>query len=37
MSTKAAPLVTGVLEQAVLDCRKTDFRFATTGLVHHSC
>jgi putative transposase len=36
MSTKATPLVTSVLEQAVFTCRRTDFRFTTTGLVHHS-
>ena len=27
---------TGVLEQAVFTRRRTDFRFTTTGLVHHS-
>jgi transposase InsO family protein len=36
MSTKATPLVTSVLEQAVFTRRRTDFRFITTGLVHHS-
>jgi putative transposase len=36
MSTKATPLVTSVLEQAVFTRRRTDFRFTTTGLVHHS-
>ena len=36
MSTKAAPLVTSVLEQAVFTRRRTDFRFTTTGWVHHS-
>lgn len=36
MSTKATPLVSSVLEQAVFTRRRTDFRFTTTGLVHHS-
>lgn len=36
MSTKATPLVSSVLEQAVFNRRRTDFRFTTTGLVHHS-
>ncbi|XCI61378.1 hypothetical protein MPNTM1_02520 [Mycolicibacterium parafortuitum] len=36
MSTKATPLVTSVLEQAVFTRRRTDFCFTTTGLVHHS-
>lgn len=36
MSTKATPLVASVLEQAVFTRRRTDFRFTTTGLVHHS-
>lgn len=36
MSTKATPLVTSVLEQAVFTRKRTDFRFTTTGLVHHS-
>jgi putative transposase len=36
MSTKATPLVTSVLEQAVFTRRRSDFRFTTTGLVHHS-
>ena len=36
MSTKASPLVTSVLEQALFTRRRTDFRFTTTGLVHHS-
>lgn len=36
MSTKATPLVTSVLEQAVFTRRRTDFRFTTTGLIHHS-
>ncbi|MFW3119251.1 ISMsm1, transposase orfB [Mycolicibacterium mageritense DSM 44476 = CIP 104973] len=36
MPTKAAPLVTSVLEQAVFTRRRTDFRFTTTDLVHHS-
>jgi putative transposase len=36
MSTRATPLVTSVLEQAVFTRRRTDFRFTTTGLVHHS-
>ncbi len=36
MSTKATPLVTSVLEQALFTRRRTDFRFTTTGLVHHS-
>ena len=36
MSTKATPLVHSVLEQAVFTRRRTDFRFTTTGLIHHS-
>ncbi|WP_445169275.1 IS3 family transposase [Mycolicibacterium sp. Dal123E01] len=36
MSTKATPLVTSVLEQAVFTRRRSDFHFTTTGLVHHS-
>ncbi len=35
MSTRATPLVTSVLEQAVYTRRRTDFHFTTTGLVHH--
>jgi putative transposase len=36
MTTKATPLVHGVLEQALFTRRRTDFRFTSTGLVHHS-
>lgn len=36
MSTKATPLVSGVLEQALFARRRTDFTFTATGLVHHS-
>ena len=36
MSTKATPLVSSALEQAVFTRRRTDFRFTTTGVVHHS-
>ncbi len=36
MTTKATPLVHGVLEQALFTRRRTDFLFTSTGLVHHS-
>ncbi|ANS28069.1 Transposase for insertion sequence element IS629 [Rhodococcus opacus] len=36
MTTKSTPLVSGVLEQALFTRRRTDFRFTSTGLVHHS-
>lgn len=36
MSTKATPLVASALEQAVFTRSRTDFRFTTTDLVHHS-
>ncbi|ANS32276.1 Transposase for insertion sequence element IS629 (plasmid) [Rhodococcus opacus] len=36
MTTKATPLVAGVLEQALSTRRRTDFCFTSTGLVHHS-
>ncbi|SMG60600.1 Transposase InsO and inactivated derivatives [Rhodococcus rhodochrous J3] len=36
MTTKTTPLVHGVLEQALFTRRRTDFRFTSTGLVHHS-
>nr|WP_280330808.1 IS3 family transposase [Nocardia wallacei] len=36
MTSKTTPLVTSVLEQALLTRRRTDFRFTATGLVHHS-
>nr|AIU93845.1 hypothetical protein LRS1606.411 [Rhodococcus sp. NS1] len=36
MTTKAAPLVHGVLEQALFTRRRTDLHFTSTGLVHHS-
>ena len=36
MTTKATPLVSGVLEQALFTRRRNDFAFTATGLVHHS-
>lgn len=36
MTTKATPLVHGVLEQALFMRRRTDFRFTSMGLVHQS-
>nr|AIU93890.1 hypothetical protein LRS1606.456 [Rhodococcus sp. NS1] len=36
MRTKATPLVHGVLNQALFMRRRTDFRFTSRGLVHHS-
>ena len=36
MATKATPLVSGVLEQALFTRRRSDFAFTATGLVHHS-
>lgn len=36
MTTKATPLVSGVLEQALFTRRRHDFAFTATGLVHHS-
>jgi transposase InsO family protein len=36
MTTKATPLVVGVLEQALFTRRRTDFRFTSTVLVYHS-
>ncbi len=36
MTTKATPLVSGVLEQALFTRRRSDFAFTATGLVHHS-
>ena len=36
MTTKATPLVTGVLEQALFTRRRGDFAFTATGLVFHS-
>ncbi|MFJ1455201.1 IS3 family transposase [Nocardia sp. N2S4-5] len=36
MTSKATPLVTSVLEQALFTRRRTDFRFTATGLIHHS-
>ena len=36
MTTKATPLVTGVLEQALFTRRRADFAFTATGLVFHS-
>lgn len=36
MTSKATPLVTSVLEQALFTRRRTDFSFTATGLVHHS-
>ncbi|USI92802.1 IS3 family transposase [Rhodococcus pyridinivorans] len=36
MTTKTTPLVHGVLEQALFTRRRIDFRFTSTGLVHHS-
>lgn len=36
MTTKATPLVSGVLEQALSTRRRSDFTFTATGLVHHS-
>jgi transposase InsO family protein len=36
MTTKATPLVSGVLEQALFTRRRADFAFTATGLVHHS-
>lgn len=36
MTTKATPLVSGALEQALFTRRRIDFAFTATGLVHHS-
>jgi len=36
MSSKATPLVTAVLEQALFTRRYSESRFTATGLVHHS-
>ena len=35
MTTKATPLVHGVLEQALSTKKRIDFRFTSTGLIHH--
>lgn len=35
-TTKATPLVSGVLDRALFTRRRGDFTFAATGLVHHS-